>query len=260
MECKTFIFIAGVHKSGTSLLHELIKTHYQISGFENTGASENEGQHLQTVYPSAKAFGGAGYFGFNEQSFMTEKHPCATPENSIKLYREWLRYWNPDNNYFIEKSPPNIVRTRFLQSLFSNTFFIVILRHPVAVSYATQKWRKTSVRTLIQHTLICYERFLNDMPYLKNKYVLRYEDLISNPKKCLDNVFRYLKLDSVNINEVIYPNLNEKYFNKWIRGRQNIFKKRFFNKTIDMYEKRVRRFGYSLIDLYSIEKVKYLGM
>ena len=47
--------------------------------------------------------------------------------------------------FLLEKSPPNIIRTRFLQAMFPNSYFINIKRHPIATSLATKKWSKTSL-------------------------------------------------------------------------------------------------------------------
>src|SRR2546423_4448706 len=43
-------------------------------------------------------------------------------------------------------------------------------------SYATQKWCNTSISSLIDHTLRCYERFCEDLPFLNRVYVLRSEE------------------------------------------------------------------------------------
>ena len=59
-EDKTFISIAGLHRPGTFLLHKIISSHPEVSGFSLIGVPEDEGQHLQSVYKSAKTFGGAG--------------------------------------------------------------------------------------------------------------------------------------------------------------------------------------------------------
>src|SRR2546421_6400768 len=146
---KRFIFIGGVHRSGTSLLHEMLRSHPAASGFAHTGVPMDEGQHLQSVFPPAKAFGGPGRFGFDPNSFMDEKHSLATRENAAKLWREWAPHWNTAKGVLLEKSPPNLVRTRFLQALFRESSFITILRHPIAVAYATQKWCNTSISSLV---------------------------------------------------------------------------------------------------------------
>ncbi|MCP6391084.1 hypothetical protein NL487_29600, partial [Klebsiella pneumoniae] len=76
----------------------------------------DEGQHLQTVYKPAKAFGGMARFGFNKASFMDENHLLATPASAEKLMREWGAYWDLTRPYLVEKSQPNLVRGRFLQA------------------------------------------------------------------------------------------------------------------------------------------------
>jgi len=52
-DTRQYVFIAGLHRSGTSVLARCLREHPQISGFRNTGVPEDEGQHLQDVYPAA---------------------------------------------------------------------------------------------------------------------------------------------------------------------------------------------------------------
>jgi hypothetical protein len=101
------LFIGGVHRSGTSLLHHILRAHSDISGFANTGVSMDEGQHLQSIYPTARAYGGPGRFGFDPRSFMDENHPLATCGNAAALAAEWGRHWDFGKQLLIEKSPPN---------------------------------------------------------------------------------------------------------------------------------------------------------
>ena len=50
-----FVFLAGLHRSGTTLLARLLAAHPEVSGFSGTGAPADEGQLLQSVYPAATA-------------------------------------------------------------------------------------------------------------------------------------------------------------------------------------------------------------
>ncbi|MDH8276096.1 sulfotransferase, partial [Klebsiella pneumoniae] len=59
----------------------------------------------------------------------------------------------------MEKSPPNLLRLRLLQAVFPDAAFVVIVRHPVAVAYATQFWAKTPPLEQIEHWLIAHETF-----------------------------------------------------------------------------------------------------
>ncbi|MDX6495571.1 MAG: hypothetical protein QOE17_1557, partial [Gaiellales bacterium] len=67
-----FVFVTGLHRSGTSLLARCIAQHPQVSAFSGTGVPEDEGQLLQGVYLPGHADGGPGRFGFAERQHITE--------------------------------------------------------------------------------------------------------------------------------------------------------------------------------------------
>lgn len=255
---KSFIFLAGHHRSGTSLLHEIIREHPSVSGFSDTGAPEDEGQHLQNVIKPAKSYGGPGRYIYNRSSHMTENHSLATDLSAESIMKQWSKYYDGSCEHYIEKSPPNLVRTRFLQKLFPNSKFIAILRHPLAVSFATQKWSKTSVNSLLEHTMLGYEIFLNDMKYLRNVYVIRYEDFVANPQDEIDNIFEFLNLGSIHIQHAVRPNVNDKYFSMWESNR-----KRFLNRILSPVnadlEERANKLGYSICDYQNLTPSSALG-
>lgn len=243
---KHFIFIAGHHRSGTSLLQDIIRSHPEVSGFHRTGVPEDEGQHLQSVYPPARAFGGPGKYLFNSSSRMDEQHPLATPEVAATLFRQWSAYWDLEKKFLLEKSPPNLVRTRFLQALFPVSSFIVILRHPLAVAYATQKWSGTEIPSLIDHTLLGYELFQRDVGYLRRVHVLRYEDLISDPALTMRKMIEFLGLAPAALTCAIEPTRSESYFARWKadgRGRSLMAE-----EVLHRLDARSRVHGYSLLE------------
>ncbi|MGB3534615.1 MAG: sulfotransferase [Microcoleaceae cyanobacterium] len=239
------IFIAGLHRSGTTLLSRCLQEHPQISGFENTGVYEDEGQFLQSVYPIAGVYGGPGRFGFNSDSFLDEYSQLATPENRVKIFEEWSQYWNLEKTYLLEKSPPNLVRTRFLQYLFPEAIFIVLLRHPIAVSYATQKWSKTPLHALIKHWLVCHERFMIDRSHLKKVLVLKYEDFINNPELILNQIYDFIGVESYPLNRVIHQGVNDRYF-AWWNHHKNLLKPVYKAYISSRFEAKVNQFDYSL--------------
>lgn len=79
------LFIGGLHKSGTSLLSRILADHPQISCFANTGAPEDEGQHLQSVYRPARFHGGPGKFGFSPEAHLTDASPLICAGNRARL-------------------------------------------------------------------------------------------------------------------------------------------------------------------------------
>ena len=256
---KNFIFLAGLHRSGTSLLHEIIRGHPEISGFSDTGAPEDEGQHLQSVF---NFVGGVGQFALKKGSYMDESHPLATEENAKRLFQQWSQYWDLSREYLVEKSPPNIVRTRFLQALFPDSKFVIILRHPIAVSYASKimrevtfnknrKKKKIPIKSYLENALLAYEIFLGDIDKLDNVYVLKYEEFVLEPQKSVDDIFCFLELDPINITHKIRADVNQKYFSLWEKDQKKLFS-RYFLGNVDKMENRAREFGYSLKNVYTL--------
>lgn len=218
-----------------------------MSGFSETGVPEDEGQHLQEVYPTAKAFGGPGRFGLDKASFMDENHPLATPENGARLYEQWRPWWDPSKSLLLEKSPPNLVRTRFLQQLFPDSRFIILLRHPVAVAYATRKWCRNSIPDLVEHNLRCYERFLEDLPKLKQVLVLRYEELVQDPEKHIGRIFDWLGVARVAFPQQVRSDINARYLAKWRKDCRKLKGvKMKIQCVFRRFEKRSTIFGYSI--------------
>lgn len=258
MTSKNFIFVAGHHKSGTSLLHGILREHPLISGLSETLAPKDEGQHLQTVIEPAKAYGGPGRYAYNKNAYLNENHPLATEQSAKTMFEEWEIYYDSKCEYYIEKSPPNLIRTRFLQKLFPNSRFVVILRHPLAVGYATQKVSKTSIRSLIRHTLIGYEIFVKDMGYLENVYVLRYEDFAVAPQDEINKVYDFLGLTSIPIRQSVKDDVNDRYFSMWENDRKYLLNRLLFSAN-GRLEERANRFGYSFDDYRRLLPSTLLG-
>lgn len=241
-----FAFICGLHRSGTSLVFKCLRDHPEISGFANTGVPEDEGQHLQSVVPTAKSYGGPGRFGYAQQAYLDETSELATPETAATILEDWSPYWDMDKAVLLEKSPPNLIRTRFLQQLFPNSYFIIITRHPIAVSYATKKWKKISVSGLIQHWLFCHEAFLKDQPFLEKSIMIRYEDFVQKPDQILEDIYTFLALEPAPRHQTVRTDINGKYFQPWYMTQQSLVKRPYYRQILRRYEARVNRFGYSL--------------
>ena len=170
--------------------------HPQVSGFTGTSATEDEGQHLQDVYPPARSYGGPGRFALDPRSHLTQSSPLATPANAARLAAAWSAHWDLDRPVLVEKSPPNLVMTRFLQQLFPQARFVVIVRHPVVVALGTDKWLPgRSLRTPMANWFAAHDTFVSDLPALRSVHVVRYEALVRDPVGELDAVGRFIGLD-----------------------------------------------------------------
>ncbi|MCS1350646.1 sulfotransferase [Mechercharimyces sp. CAU 1602] len=241
MESRKFIFVAGLHRSGTTILAKCLRDHPDISGFTDAKVPADEGQFLQSVYKPARAYGGPGYFGFNKEAYLTEESELVTEENRQKLFAEWSRYWDITKPILLEKSPPNIIRMRFLQAMFPQSYFLVIQRHPIAVSFSNFGMRPLQLKELFSHWLVCHKQMREDLRYLSNFLLFRYEEFVLRSQAHLESVYRMVDADvHINVREIDQHN-NDKYFAKWNQLSLEVRK-----PLIEEYEDEFQQFGYSL--------------
>jgi Sulfotransferase family len=242
------VFVGGLHRSGTSLLAELIAAHPQGTGLTGTGAPEDEGQHVQPVYLAARAHGGHGRFARSEAAHLTEASPLATPANATALIRAWSPYWDTDKRYLVEKSPPNLLMGRFLQELFPDARFVFIVRHPVAVTLATRKWRKRMpLPKLLGHWFVAHDIASEDIPYLRNVHLVSYEHLMTEPELTLADVAGFLNMDTPIPRGRINPERASLYADTW----QSLIDQgdRGARACIKRYQDAAARYGYDINDL-----------
>lgn len=211
---KQFLFIGGMHRSGTSILHRLLREHPLTSGFSDTGVFEDEGQHLQNVFPTAGHYGGPGRFAFDLHAHMTESSELLTAQKRDILLRQWGAYYEMDKRVLLEKSPPNLIRARFFQQMFPDACFVFIVRHPLVVALATRKWLKISLLELLLHWHVAHTLMLEDIKYLNNCIVLRYEDFVIDSQGYLDKICNLLGVEPVKAIEQV-GNHNARYFSQW---------------------------------------------
>jgi hypothetical protein len=262
-EAHRLLFLGGLHRSGTTPAARWIAQHPEVSAFRNTGVWEDEGQHLQDVYATARQHGGPGRFALDHEAHLTESSPLVTDESRRRIWAAWSPHWDLSKPVLLEKSPPNLIRMRFLQALFpDNSYFLAIVRHPLAVAYATRKWRglfdwvprrltrrgilQASLHPLLQHWVEAHERFLADASSLQNIALVRYEDLVTNCPGELSRVFRFSGLEPISGDWKVEPALNERYIGRWERSSANPVKRVYLRRLERTFEDRIAVFGYSL--------------
>ncbi len=257
MNVLPMVFVTGLHRSGTSLLHRILRDHPDISGFRNTGVSEDEGQHLQTVLPRAGAFGGPGQCARNPAAHMTETNPLATEKNAEALFAQWAPYWDLGKRYLVEKSPVTLTRTRLHQALFPSARFVVILRHPIAVALATYNALASggsipepSLEDLIENWVVGYETYREDAAYLRQLVEVRYEELAVRPQQVVEALYKWLGLETAPLTETIDPYVDQCYLEQWAAMSTDPGHEGDIRRAL-RFEERARSFGYSLLDVPS---------
>lgn len=243
------LFIGGLHRSGTSFIHECVRSHPEVSGFHGTGAWEDEGQHLQTVMPTARVHGGPGRFAFDPAAHLTEKSPNATQEHAQQLLNQWGPYWQLDRKWWVEKSPPNLIRARYLQHLFPRARFVMVVRHPIETSLATRRnWPESpqSLNAQLAHWFRAYDLMSSDLPHLRQVRVVRYEDFCRDPGAVLADLASFLGVDDRFDHPTVDITASQRYAAMW-RDMRAAPKSRLYTRMLALrYGARARAFGYDM--------------
>ncbi len=247
LDDKKVIFLGGLHRSGTTVLAKVLAEHPRISGFHDTGARRDEGQHLQTVFSPANVHGGSGRFAFDPAAHLTEGH--ATGGDAERLASQWAPYWDLGRDYLLEKSPPNLIRMRYFQALFPSARFIVVVRHPLVVSLATMKWERRGLAFLLRHWLAAHERCARDAGHVRSLLVVAYERLTTEPESALAAIHGWLGLrDADPRAHTRLQGSNDRYFARWRDMRSSAARGLYARFIERRFDPAVARYGYRMGD------------
>ena len=190
-----FVFVAGLHRTGTSLVARILGSHDSVSSITGAPVPENEGCYLQGAIPHTALDGRPGHFATAPDEHHTEASIYNTLETRQRLLADWGPWFAPDKPWWAEKSPVNLTRMRLYQQLFPTSQFIVILRHPQMMAAALAKWVDTRPNDLVEYALDAYDQMETDRAFLHAALVLRYEDLVAQPLAMRRSMFAFLSLD-----------------------------------------------------------------
>jgi hypothetical protein len=115
------------------------------------------------------------------------------------------------------------------------------------VSYATQKWSNTTLDELIEHWLVCHEKFEQDKQHIRRPLVLKYESFVENPQYALDTIYSFIGLPSHPNQVEVRSDVNEKYLEKWRENRNDAVSedRTESSRIVLQYGRRVATFTYS---------------
>jgi hypothetical protein len=207
------IFVVGCCNSGTTILWRALQAHPDLEG------PPFEGQDLRDLPARMRHFLGKQTFRmfahpkFNNAYRATEHH--YTPAIAARLDAVYSEHCRPGKR-LLEKSPANAIRTRFLQAVFPDASFVMIVRNGLAVSEGIVRKRLfdpdrphmesqlTSLAEAAQQWRSANRLMLADRPFLRRSILIRYEDLVASPKKALDRVLRYCNLDPTRVASPVF--------------------------------------------------------
>jgi hypothetical protein len=191
---KKWVFVVGCYNSGTELLASLLGSHASIS------ALPTEGQFLTDQFLADYELGLPRMWALREELFrLNETEPGP---NATRLKREWLMRLDRSRPLFLEKSPPNAARTRWLQQHFENSHFIGLVRNGYAVAEGIRRKAEPyhlrdgwPLDLCARQWNRSYEVLVEDSRHLQHITWLRYEDLASDTAAELKRITDFLEIE-----------------------------------------------------------------
>jgi hypothetical protein len=182
-----WLFILGLNNSGTTLLVDLLKTHPRMRWLPN------EGQYLTSALPLPRDYGVPRRFAERLDVFHWTE--ASDPAPALRIQYDWAMHYQPRPGILLEKSPPNALRSRWLQQNFRPSRFLAITRHPYAVCEGIRRREGHSIEKAARHWALANEWMLDDITHLEHCLFISYEDLCHRPQDYLLQLQGFLGLE-----------------------------------------------------------------
>lgn len=224
---KHYLFVSGATKSGTTLLANALDLSDRISFLKNNCGKIEEGQWLQNLYKWGK-----GKESFSETYHMTEAHPLVSLQSQIELFHTWQPYWDFSKPILAEKSPHNLIKTRFLQALFPKSQFVILIRNGIVQATGEALQTKRSPIDCSREWVSAYQILLGDLAKINKFHIVRYEDLTNRVAETFSEIWDFIGVPQVDVRD-------ERFF---VHAFKNGVKRNDFNKITDMNKPHITNF------------------
>lgn len=247
MEIYKPIFIVGVPRSGTTLLHDLMALHPDLAFFSQLDLKEMLSQQFMEFQYFRRRIYEIRRWPFSRDGFEVRI------TTSFEMPHEFGLFWNKwipkswanakdieeaqrnglrkgvnavltrkKKKRFLSKDPSHSLRIELLNEVFPGAIFVNIIRDGMAVvcsmtkpgrifndpnSYFGLSLKKSNQMDydLLERHARQWIEINDEIQSAKNNlepeqyYEIKYENLVSNPKKTLDSIFKFSGLDNFNI-------------------------------------------------------------
>lgn len=184
-----WVFIVGCYNSGTTLLHKL------LASLPQCGSMPTEGQYCTTELLIPKAVGLRRLWALQPERFRLDERSQVDIDLE-RLKRQWGGHFNdPGRPILLEKSPVNAARMRWLQRHFENAHFIAVVRNGFAVAEGIRRKAGYPVEMAARQWVRCNEIMLSDLECIRQKRIVRYEELTESPERVMGDILEFLGID-----------------------------------------------------------------
>jgi hypothetical protein len=181
-----WLFVLGLNNSGTTLLCRVLQSHPAVRYLHR------EGQFLTRALPLARDHEAARLWATRPDVFRWGENHDPSPAARARF--DWSHFYPRRPGILLEKSPPNTMRSLWLQKNFTPSRFIGIVRSPYAVAEGIRRREDCSIEEAATHWARAYEALLEDRDSLEHFLMVRYEDLCERPDEVLRSMETFLEL------------------------------------------------------------------
>lgn len=188
------VFICGLFRSGSTLLEQLLATH-----------------------PKTKAAGELDYFTRVEATFREKLENNKFSFDDIDLnileseYRKLLCQISPSEGVVIDKRPDNFIQIGLIKAIFPNAKFIETTRNPldnILSIFFQRLGHSYTYSCSLMDIANYYLEYKKLMSYWYDIFAdsiiqVNYEELVKKPKSSVDKVFKFLKLNNMEENDLL---------------------------------------------------------
>jgi hypothetical protein len=185
---RPWVFIMGCNNSGTTLLYEMLGLHPDVT------LLPHEGQYLTRLLPLPASAGCPRVWTERLDVFrLTENDEGPDAD---RLVFDWVsQAERPLLRFIAEKSPPDTLRSRWLQQVFPEAWFIAIVRSGFAVAEGIRRRQGYDLERCARHWSLANRLMLEDAGRLRRFLLVRYEDLLGDFATVTASIAAFLQID-----------------------------------------------------------------
>ena len=252
-----------MNNGGSTMIHEC------LSNCKNAISLPRSKEKPNSATSSEGHTNAAGFmpipFNYGVGAIWTEKKHIF---RDIKNYNwpgikdSWNKKWQTSEKWseggvvLLEKSPPNVLRAMMMEEQFKNSYFIIMVRNPYAISEGIRRRWGRPIHRCARHWVEASRCQIENIQNLKNVIWLRYEKLCSDPDYVKDMIIDFVPelydlsfdikisgthaINKHNSKSIKISNFNDKQISNLSRRDISII-----NKELSRAPNVLKYFGYS---------------
>jgi len=203
---ETLILVVGCYNSGTTLLSSALGQHHEISGLKTEGVS------LTKEFKTPEEFGWNRLWYKCQDQLEIQKLTQVPDINQVR--KDWKQYFDNNKSFALEKSIIHSLNIDWFEHHFNHPYFIWIIRNGYAVAEGIRrrtlhKQRKSHlpgqpypIEWCAQQWVTSNQIITQKLKHTKNSYQLFYEDLVEEYDENIQQLLRWLPVQSKTITKL----------------------------------------------------------